>query len=253
MIKVLPNTPRLEGCAPRDRLMPGRGAGLVTRAIALGALAASLVGVSALIAPSAKPVRTEPSAQGAAVATEKAAARLAQVADQIAARAAEERLRSVTAATATAWARLEGPSGASEAAGAPPAIDSAMPSTPAAASDANPLPGWRDQAFANVVSVDGRTLQAGAVRIRLAGIELPREDEACRTLDGRIEPCAARAATQLELLIRHRKVHCHYRPADHAGDAVGQCRVGASDLAERMARTGLVRRTAEAARAAADN
>ncbi len=99
---------------------------------------------------------------------------------------------------------------------------------------------------------DGRTLQAGATRIWLAGIDLPDPGEACRTLDGRVEACAARAATQLEFITRHRKVHCHYRPGEAGEDAVGQCRIGSSDLAGRMVGTGLVRRSAAAARVAAN-
>ncbi|HKG82711.1 MAG TPA: hypothetical protein VKB16_06080, partial [Beijerinckiaceae bacterium] len=65
--------------------------------------------------------------------------------------------------------------------------------------------------------------------------------EVCRTLDGRLEPCLARAATQLELITRFRKVSCRYR-IEAPGEASGSCRIGATDLAERMARTGFAKR-----------
>jgi endonuclease YncB( thermonuclease family) len=99
---------------------------------------------------------------------------------------------------------------------------------------------WREEEFQQVQALDGRTLAAPAVVIRLAGLELPQSGEVCRTLDNRLEPCAVRAATQLELMTRHRKVACRYRM--EGSEAVGACRIGTSDLAERMLRTGFARR-----------
>jgi endonuclease YncB( thermonuclease family) len=63
------------------------------------------------------------------------------------------------------------------------------------------------------------------------------QEQMCRTLDGRLEPCATRAATQLELMTRGRAVTCLHR-VEQAGEAVGRCRIGFSDLTERMIRTG---------------
>jgi hypothetical protein len=78
----------------------------------------------------------------------------------------------------------------------------------------------------------------------LAGLALPRADEICPTIEGRGEPCTIRGATQLELLTRWRKVTCRYREIG-PGEAVGSCRVGETDLAERMLRTRTVRRDEE--------
>jgi endonuclease YncB( thermonuclease family) len=105
---------------------------------------------------------------------------------------------------------------------------------------------WREEEFAAVAVVDGRTLAAGALRIRLVGLDLPMPEQVCRTLDGRLEHCTARAATQLELLTRWRKVTCRYRLAG-AEEAVGHCRIGTSDLAERMVKSGYAWRSASAA------
>ena len=99
---------------------------------------------------------------------------------------------------------------------------------------------WREQDFAFVAVIDGRTLSAGDLTITLAGLELPQRDQVCRTLDDRLEPCTARAATQLELLTRSRRVACRYRMTTSSAGA-GTCRVGAADLAERMIRTGYAR------------
>jgi hypothetical protein len=109
---------------------------------------------------------------------------------------------------------------------------------------------WREDEFTDVSVIDGRTLAAGSLTIEIAGLDLPVAGQACRTLDGRIEPCALRAATQLELLTRWRAVTCRYRMTA-PGLASGACRVGSSDLAERLARTGYLTRTPQSGSAAA--
>jgi hypothetical protein len=103
--------------------------------------------------------------------------------------------------------------------------------------------GWREAEFARVAVADGRTLLGGSLRLRLTGLDLPGPDAACRTLDGRLEPCLVRAASQLELMTRARKLTCRYR-LESATDGVGACRIGDSDLAARMLRTGYVKRSA---------
>jgi hypothetical protein len=101
----------------------------------------------------------------------------------------------------------------------------------------------REEEFAAIEIVDGRTFKAGAVTIRLADLELPHPEQVCRTLDNRLEQCAARAATQLELLTRSRRVACRYRMIT-SSEAIGECRIGSGDLAARMIRTGYVQRAA---------
>jgi endonuclease YncB( thermonuclease family) len=110
------------------------------------------------------------------------------------------------------------------------------PASPASAEE------WREQEFAFVAVVDGRTFSSGGVTMRLAGLDLPPPDQVCRTLDNRLEQCAVRAATQLELLTRSRTLACRYRMTT-SSEATGSCRIGARDLAERMVRTGYVRMT----------
>ncbi len=131
----------------------------------------------------------------------------------------------------------------------PAAPASADPSTQPSpqeplAKAAEAAPEWREQSFASLTIVDARTVAAGDLRITLAGLALPRADEICPTIEGRGEPCTIRGATQLELLTRWRKVTCRYREIG-PGEAVGSCRVGDADLAERMLRTRTVRRDEE--------
>ena len=106
---------------------------------------------------------------------------------------------------------------------------SARDGVPAAESFVSPAPPsqTREEEFANVEVVDGRTLLAGGVRIHLVGLDLPMPEQVCRTLDGRLEACAMRAATQLELLTRWKRVACHYR-LETVGEGTGRCRIGTS-------------------------
>ncbi len=106
-----------------------------------------------------------------------------------------------------------------------------------------PVVEWTEEDFPSVTVVDGRTLLAGRTRIRLVGLDLPMPEQVCRTLDGRLELCTSRAATQLELLTRWRRVTCHYR-LENAEEAIGRCRIGTSDLTERMVKSGYAWRTA---------
>ncbi|HEY8567038.1 MAG TPA: hypothetical protein VIL65_16185 [Beijerinckiaceae bacterium] len=141
---------------------------------------------------------------------------------------------------ATAWSLLDarpaGPQDAARFEAAPAARLDAAAFTP------RPAPDWREEEFPQVTAFDGRTLLAGSTRIRLAGLDLPAAEEACRTLDGRLEPCRERAATVLDLTTRHRRVTCRHRP--NGAESVGTCRIGESDLAERLLRAGYVRRDA---------
>jgi endonuclease YncB( thermonuclease family) len=123
---------------------------------------------------------------------------------------------------------------------------SAPPQAPSTAAE------WRDAEFSQVVALDGRTIEAQGVRIRLSGLAIPAPEDTCRTLDGGMEACATRAATQLELVTRFRKVACRYRLVGVA-DAVGTCRLGTSDLAERLVKAGYVRRIDDNVRVAAAN
>ncbi len=109
---------------------------------------------------------------------------------------------------------------------------------------------WRETEFAAVAVLDGRTLDAGGLKIRLGGVELPGNDAICKTVDGRLERCATRAVTTLELQTRWRRVTCRYQ-MQGLDQAVGSCRVGGSDLADRLVRAGYARREASAALAVA--
>ena len=215
------------------------GAGVLARAVAIAGLA---VGAALGLAPGAAPAVGSPESvarPAVAEAATKDAARLAAWAPP----------RPATAAKAPAPAEIfrvfaprlaASPAQARFTKGEPVVTGSLVPGAfaPAAAPRGDE---WREEEFARVQALDGRTLAVPALRIRLTGLVLPGVEEVCRTLDGRLESCAARAATQLELVTRHRTVSCRYR-LEAPGDAVGACRIGGSDLADRMVRTGFAKR-----------
>lgn len=109
--------------------------------------------------------------------------------------------------------------------------------------------------LASASVIDGRTLTDGAFRIRLRDVALPAEQDMCVMLNGEAQPCTARLATQLELMVRWRQVVCEYEPAtsvpDETGTVVGACRIGNTDLAVRLAE--IARRTRKADRVAASD
>jgi hypothetical protein len=217
-----------------------RGAGVLARTVGVAAL---LAGAALGLAPGEAPAvaSREPQAPPAAVVAEagKDQARLATFSEPrrepVRASAPGQASGAFSSASLAGKARLMAPGG-----------DLVTGSLGAfQRSPAGPEAGAKEQEFAQIEVIDGRTIAAGPLRIRLVGLDLPAKDEVCRTLDGRLEACAARAATQLELLTRSRTVVCRYR-LETSSEGAGTCRIGASDLAERMLRTGYTKRLAAA-------
>lgn len=195
-----------------------RGAGLV---LAGGILCAALLAGNILRDPSR--------ALSAPVPVVEAAAQ---------ARKDQTRVAGKRTSAAQAISHTGGPGAGSASVGSASAEERTASVKPA--SGAEPIEEWREQEFTFAAVVDGRTLRAGDVTIRLTGLELPHPDQVCRTLDDRLEQCVARAATQLELLTRSRRLACRYRMTT-SSEAIGSCRIGSHDLVERMIRTGYAR------------
>lgn len=81
--------------------------------------------------------------------------------------------------------------------------------------------------------LDSRTLAIGALRLQLEGVELEDPSEICKLPSGQLATCADRARTQLELQVRWRSLQCRYR-LNTLTFAIGSCRAGDVDLAERL-------------------
>jgi endonuclease YncB( thermonuclease family) len=85
---------------------------------------------------------------------------------------------------------------------------------------------------------DGGTLVAGAILIRLDGIETREADARCVSKDGRSWPCGAKARVALTRLIRYRAITCPLPASGEQPDFAARCTVGVTDLSMWMVRQG---------------
>ena len=87
-------------------------------------------------------------------------------------------------------------------------------------------------------AIDGDTLDLGAVRVRLFGIDAPEGGQSCRRADGAEWDCAAAASDRLAELIEGREVECSVVDRDRYRRVVATCLVGGLDLGEALVRDG---------------
>lgn len=91
--------------------------------------------------------------------------------------------------------------------------------------------------------VDGDTLElgrgAGAVRIRLFGIDAPEAGQTCRRADGRAYDCGRAATRRLAELAAGERLVCEERDRDRYERVVAICRLGRMDLNHVLVREGL--------------
>lgn len=78
--------------------------------------------------------------------------------------------------------------------------------------------------------IDGDTLDLGAVRIRLHGIDAPEAGQQCRRASGRSWQCGTAATNRLAELAEGREVECHARDRDAYGRVIGECWAGEINL-----------------------
>jgi endonuclease YncB( thermonuclease family) len=102
-------------------------------------------------------------------------------------------------------------------------------------------PGQLHEGVARVV--DGDTLDlgrgAGAVRIRLHGIDAPEAGQTCRDARDRAYDCGAVATRRLERLAQGERLVCEERDRDRYDRIVAICRLGRMDLNHVLVREGL--------------
>lgn len=96
----------------------------------------------------------------------------------------------------------------------------------------------RGPVVGRAVVLDGDTLQIGAQRIRLWGIDAFEAAQQCNGPDGR-NACGAHATRELSELVSGREVICSYRDTDAYQRMVALCRVGSTDLGAHLVRRGL--------------
>lgn len=87
--------------------------------------------------------------------------------------------------------------------------------------------------------VDGDTIEIGASKIRLEGIDAPETGQACsRRWFGKWN-CGAAATSALSKLVRNQTVTCEATGADKYGRTLAICTVGGRDINAYMVRQGL--------------
>lgn len=87
--------------------------------------------------------------------------------------------------------------------------------------------------------IDGDTLDLGARRLRLHGIDAPEIDQTCRRADGSDWPCGRAARDRLAALVAGLEVACVARGRDSYGRTIATCDAGGRDLGESMVGEGL--------------
>lgn len=99
------------------------------------------------------------------------------------------------------------------------------------------LPALAETIAGRAVVVDGDTLDIGAERVRLFGVDAPEHDQMCEHR-GTAWPCGQAATQALAGLVGRGKVVCEVEDRDRYGRAVSTCMAGGADLAEALVRQG---------------
>jgi endonuclease YncB( thermonuclease family) len=92
--------------------------------------------------------------------------------------------------------------------------------------------------YRKVKVLDGATIKAGNITIRLRDVEAHAPDKTCVGEDGLNWPCGAMAKTALTRLIRYRAVECELPPGGEAAEMACRCHVAGTDLSAWMVRRG---------------
>ncbi|MAU54067.1 MAG: nuclease [Roseovarius sp.] len=96
------------------------------------------------------------------------------------------------------------------------------------------------QGFGGTVRViDGDTLDVGAVRVRLHGIDAPEIGQGCTNADGVAWDCGSWVAGQVRALIGGRRVRCETVTEDRYGRTVARCALAGQDLGRMLVAKGL--------------
>lgn len=87
--------------------------------------------------------------------------------------------------------------------------------------------------------VDGDTIDIGAERIRLEGIDAPEVAQVCQRADGRDWPCGRAAVRALKALVGSNEVVCDSTGTDKYGRVLAICFADGRDLNASMVTAGL--------------
>ena len=106
-------------------------------------------------------------------------------------------------------------------------------------SEPEPRPDENATISGRAVVIDGDTIDIGATRVRLEGIDAPERSQTCMRADGRDWACG-RAATQgLTKFIAGHHVSCTSQGTDKYGRTLGLCQVGDTSINQAMIKSGM--------------
>ena len=86
--------------------------------------------------------------------------------------------------------------------------------------------------------IDGDTIDIGAIRVRLEGIDAPESAQTCQRATGETWHCGTAAVRALSGLVAGRHVDCQRAGQDTYGRMLGTCWVGGRDINAEMVSAG---------------
>jgi endonuclease YncB( thermonuclease family) len=86
--------------------------------------------------------------------------------------------------------------------------------------------------------VDGDTIYAGTVKIRLSGVDAPETDQLCLDAHGQSWTCGIEAKTRLQAFSRDRTWVCQLAGTDRYGRYLGSCSIDGEDVSQWLVRNG---------------
>jgi endonuclease YncB( thermonuclease family) len=105
-------------------------------------------------------------------------------------------------------------------------------------SGATVLPSRADQLVAVPRIVDADTVDAGAAKIRLNGIDAPETDQRCIDAHGQVWSCGVEATAKLQAYSHDRSWTCELTGLDRYGRFLGTCLVDGEDIGRWLVRNG---------------
>lgn len=87
--------------------------------------------------------------------------------------------------------------------------------------------------------IDGDTLDVGATRVRLHGIDAPEADQTCRNADDAVWNCGAWVSSVVRNRFQGETARCEMTDRDRYGRVVARCFVLGVDVAEALVQDGL--------------
>src|SRR3954464_1213512 len=87
--------------------------------------------------------------------------------------------------------------------------------------------------------IDGDTIEIGATKVRLFGIDAPESAQTCRAAVEKAYPCGEAATARVRQMTEGRPITCKGDEHDRYGRLLGVCSVGGVEINRTLVREGL--------------